>query len=460
MKIEKLGPITEGELKLNNMTVFIGESGSGKTYMSYVIYAIHKHIENEITKLKLVNDENFQELLENKELIIDIDAIIKQVYKSAEKSFQEKQKQILGSTFNSPSKMFEETKLDIDYNDFPGLKVRFLKFFFLDSLPEVFFKLDDAVHLLSAQIKDNEVYISLNPIKMGELPLNRRFMDNKKVLKNTLNRLLNQCFTMNRLVYIPAERVGLHVFRGELNKGRLDDFADLSLNSSQYREKFERDNINIPTYPEPISSYLNNLNQWFSWSKLNYKLEFSEDFRIDSIVNELLNGKFEINDKEDVFFRERFGKVRYKSQKIPLQISSSTLKSLFGLDLYLKTGLIQSGEYLVIDEPELNLHVKSQKILASLLYKLMENGIYVILSTHSDYLVRELVNLELKNQVKENEKVNHISCYYFSDNTINELPSLTDVNYIENFDDSFIEVENEYYKLLSKVEKLKNEETS
>lgn len=456
MKIKKLGPIYEGELNLNKMTVFIGESGSGKTYMSYAIYGIHKHLENEIKKLKLINDEDFNKFLESKELRINIDTIINQLFNDAKKSFKEQEKQILGGTFNSTSEMFEETDIDIDYKDFPELKLKFTEYYFMARLSEFFFKNDEEVYLLREEFKNDEIYISLIPIELGEIPLNQRMIDNKKLLKNSLNKILGNSLMVNKLIYIPAERVGLHVFREELNKGRLDDFAGLSFNSSQSRENgMDREAINIPTYPEPISSYLNNLNQWFYWSNPKFKLH-NNSGGFNSISNELLNGKFEINDKQEIFFRERYGKSRYKTQRVPFQISSSTLKSLFGLDLYLRIGFTW-GDYLVIDEPELNLHVKSQKILASVLYELMESGIYVILSTHSDYLVRELVNLELKNQLKKNKKEKNISCYYFSDNSINELPPLTDVNYIENFDDSFVSVENEYYKLLNKIEKSKND---
>jgi len=47
----------------------------------------------------------------------------------------------------------------------------------------------------------------------------------------------------------------------------------------------------------------------------------------------------------------------------------------------------------MIDEPELNLHPDSQRMIARLLVRLVNRGIRVVISTHSDYIIRELNNM-------------------------------------------------------------------
>lgn len=47
----------------------------------------------------------------------------------------------------------------------------------------------------------------------------------------------------------------------------------------------------------------------------------------------------------------------------------------------------------MIDEPELNLHPSNQRAVARLITKIVNNGLKVIISTHSDYFVRELNSL-------------------------------------------------------------------
>jgi energy-coupling factor transporter ATP-binding protein EcfA2 len=51
------------------------------------------------------------------------------------------------------------------------------------------------------------------------------------------------------------------------------------------------------------------------------------------------------------------------------------------------------GEILIIDEPELNLHPHNQRLVARLLARLARSGLKVLISTHSDYIIRELNNL-------------------------------------------------------------------
>jgi ABC-type cobalamin transport system ATPase subunit len=50
----------------------------------------------------------------------------------------------------------------------------------------------------------------------------------------------------------------------------------------------------------------------------------------------------------------------------------------------------EAGDVVMIDEPELNLHPANQRILARLLVQMVNRGLYVVASTHSDYIVREI----------------------------------------------------------------------
>ena len=78
--------------------------------------------------------------------------------------------------------------------------------------------------------------------------------------------------------------------------------------------------------------------------------------------------------------------------------------------------MAKKNDFLIIDEPELNLHPASQRLMARLLAKLVNVGINIFVTTHSDYFVRELNTLLMlkgeeiylktiakKNGYKENE---------------------------------------------------------
>ena len=76
-------------------------------------------------------------------------------------------------------------------------------------------------------------------------------------------------------------------------------------------------------------------------------------------------------------------------ESLALPESSSTVRSLAELYFYLKH-CASPGQLLMFDEPELNLHPSNQRLLAQLLAVLVNSGIKVFVTTHSDYFVREL----------------------------------------------------------------------
>ena len=51
------------------------------------------------------------------------------------------------------------------------------------------------------------------------------------------------------------------------------------------------------------------------------------------------------------------------------------------------------NELIIIDEPELNLHPNNQVYLTKVFAKLINKGFRLLISTHSDYIIRELNNL-------------------------------------------------------------------
>ena len=55
--------------------------------------------------------------------------------------------------------------------------------------------------------------------------------------------------------------------------------------------------------------------------------------------------------------------------------------------------MIINKDLVIIDEPEVNLHPDNQIKLARIFSRLVNKGLRLIISTHSDYIVREFNNL-------------------------------------------------------------------
>ena len=214
---------------------------------------------------------------------------------------------------------------------------------------------------------------------------------------------------------------------------------------------FERQSSSV--YPKPISDYINFLNSIKQDYTMNSKNSISSYLR-----NKILNGKYEIDSKNNmIMFRQKIGQKRYKAA-IPFHVASSSIKSLYGLDYFLDN-IGEIGDYLIIDEPELSLHPKNQVELAVVISMIIDSGIKVVLSTHSDLFLRSLINITLENKV--NNKIHSISesdvgLYYFDGKKVESYNNLLEVSYFENFDDTILKVQNDYNDLLDNLYEKEN----
>jgi len=82
---------------------------------------------------------------------------------------------------------------------------------------------------------------------------------------------------------------------------------------------------------------------------------------------------------------------RFRDTAVPLHRSSSTVTEVAPLILYLKH-VVEPGSVLIIEEPEAHLHPHNQRIMAKLLVELVRNGVYVAVTTHSDWLIQQLTS--------------------------------------------------------------------
>ena len=83
--------------------------------------------------------------------------------------------------------------------------------------------------------------------------------------------------------------------------------------------------------------------------------------------------------------------------------SSSAVRSLLDIGFYLRH-VAQPGDLLMVDEPELNLHPENQRCMARLFARLVNIGIKVFITTHSDYIIKELNTLIMLNHDKPHLK--------------------------------------------------------
>lgn len=87
---------------------------------------------------------------------------------------------------------------------------------------------------------------------------------------------------------------------------------------------------------------------------------------------------------------------------LEMPLVSSMVKELAPLVLCLRD-LVEPDDWLIIDEPEINLHPAAQVEIIEFLAMLVRAGLHVLITTHSPYIVDRLSNLIQAAQSEDGE---------------------------------------------------------
>ncbi|MBD3176039.1 MAG: AAA family ATPase [Armatimonadia bacterium] len=88
---------------------------------------------------------------------------------------------------------------------------------------------------------------------------------------------------------------------------------------------------------------------------------------------------------------------------LPLVRASSSVLEIAPLSIYLRRH-VRPGDLLIIEEPEAHLHPANQRRMARLLASLIRAGVFVLITTHSDYMVEQLRALRMAGELEPKER--------------------------------------------------------
>ena len=120
----------------------------------------------------------------------------------------------------------------------------------------------------------------------------------------------------------------------------------------------------------------------------------------ENLENELLHGRVQISNDGEIQFKP----LKSLRTILPIQMTASIVKTLSSLVVYLKY-IANENDLIIIDEPEINLHPNNQIIIARILVRLANKGFRILVSTHSDYIIREFNNMVMLSQLKNKREV-------------------------------------------------------
>lgn len=383
IEIQNLGAIRQAEIDLSKrLTIFCGPNNSGKTYVAFIIYALTKSgLKYFRTSSK---NEVIPELINHQKAIYKINSENIWKYRNDElKGLKESLDSIYGIS--------EEVVKNL-FNDF-DLKIIETKSEFEESISKMDFENELKINNISILIKKkknvNNIELSLKSKSISK--------DNIEVLNYFLEAKLYSLiafYPFNNSNILPVERNSIYTFSKELSiqKQEFLDRAQALGSKTSSRDPFHWLMKSSKRYPLPIRDGLE-----VAEDLSNYSKNKSDFFDLaEEIENDLLQGKVIITKEGDV----QFSSNKAKSKKIPIHLTASIVKTLSSLVFYLKH-IASKNELIIIDEPELNLHPNNQVYLTRIFAKLINKGFRLLISTHSDYIIRELNNLIMASSKNE-----------------------------------------------------------
>ena len=428
LEVANFGPIVEAKIDLRPLTVFVGPSNTGKSYLAILIYALHRFFKAGPYPIERPVTGPISQFLKGEEPYFhlpgaEFDRIL-QALREWEVGNHER-----GAALSAPvSALVLPLLRDVD-----GFKE------VLDEEITRCFGVDGTKNLIrhsgsnKAEVTlqgsglegegDNTVRFkyALSITRTGsqlitevpeELPLrveesperygySSRFLSWRddidrrvgvwEVSQDLANSVLS--FILGPMTrpahYLPADRTGvMHAHRVVIS----------SLINRASQPRLRRDDP-LPDLSGVVADFLNQL---IELGDLSERRRNGADALAKSIEQEIIRGLVQIKTSE-MGYPQFFYKPDGWKTPLPLMNTSSMVSELAPVVLYLRH-VVQPGETLIIEEPESHLHPAMQVEFTRQIAALIHRGVRVIITTHSDWVLETLANLVRLSELSKGQR--------------------------------------------------------
>ncbi|MFN8952614.1 MAG: AAA family ATPase, partial [Aphanizomenon sp.] len=392
IKFSNLGSIQETELDLRPLTVIIGPNNSGKTYIAYSTYGLWQRARS---SLSLRRDNKSEPELKPEEhdkwsLKIDhnlLDFFIRDIEKTAKRFGEDKYFGVQQFFQDSSRKLFSTTSFEMIISQ-QEVEDAINQLIHKDAIP-----LTDEISLKLTR-KEDVLFFEIQP-KNEELSKNQTLHFTNRFITNRFISSVAEVLFSNIFPF-PAERNAF------INIYKILETKRYRILKQKQRESFinstSEEKFGLPQpliaidirYPQPVEDFLDFLSEieLQETTKINSSNKNEFQKLADEIEKQLQN-KNKTNLKPTKLGGKDIKVLVKKGLEIDLYNASSSIRQLAPLLLYLRYRA-SKGDFLVIDEPEMNLHPESQAKLLEALSILVNLGVRILLTTHSPYVMAHL----------------------------------------------------------------------
>ena len=409
--VKNFAKIKEAKIELSPFTLFIGDNNSGKSYLMTLVYGLIGYTGKILDIILNKYKEDIEKLDEYKKSKSIIENYINNLdfNKESELSFEEVE--IFIELFNLLLNKYSNEVINYIFNSDNEIRLENIKLEFYNS--EIKFIIKNK----NRSIYNEEMNIfEINNIISGEIISGMgNVFDNNDINYNNfiimiISFIISNYFDAsflslynNREIFLPVSRTGFLLSRNDISA---------SARASRYDRYAEKNNEYLS---RPIMDFLNNFDEL---SKQKNDIGHTTKklyLMLDFIEKNMLFGKIIINEEtKNIYYKPDNTELEFQ-----MYLSSAVVTELTPLYLFLKYGFIKRK--LLMEEPEISLHPQLQQQLTRLFIKLINSGVNVMITTHSDTIIQHINNMIKLNNNKEDIKKELMKKYnYDEDDLISE----------------------------------------
>lgn len=405
--LENIGMLKKAEITLSKLVVISGENDNGKSTVGKVIFCIVKAINRYKEDFQESEDYKIKEKLE--ELFFLLRRSAPNFNKEAELSYVNLKDIIFKDPFYGEHDTYQKA---VDK---------------LISITEVKPELSQQIEKILVEIKvirlapDTEkmsVENALRKVFTSEFDSNLLFLGAKKgsikLVENNIQLLDIEVGENNEIS-----------LAGEIKPVELKDAtfieSPLILNNhdllirSQSGLEIKKSSVRAAGIPY-TTLHTKDLFDKLQEPSLKGLLDNNTDDDFQSTLDRIVSGKIQYDSQIRDFVYER------EDNQISIKNTASGVKVFGILQLLLSNNFLNKNTILIFDEPENHLHPNWQLHLAKILVDLSKEGLYIIVSSHSPYMIEALKRFS--DSVKLNDEAQF---YLAKDNAIQDKNKLEEI---------------------------------
>ena len=401
LEVKDFGPIAKASVDLRPLTVFIGPSNTGKSYLAILIYVLHKTLHHCFTTPhRAMSSPQFDE---------EVQAWSRRVHSSREMpEFPALLNDNLRDRLKNPrgieerllneicrcfclSKPLEAVRHQASAKKYPHIVLSFPYGSEEAAVRHTVLPYVEGQVLCYGEVSQR---LNLDAIARQESAImdelfhdNSRYPSPEEIFFAILDPLARALLppASGNVYYLPASRSVVMDIGKALVQALIQNATTFG----------PRPSVNTPMLAGGMADFLERLVQ------MPVERPRQHD-HAERLERHILRGAIRVertaSDYNEFFYRPE----GWKSD-LPLMRVSSMVSELAPVVLYLRY-LVQPGDMLIIEEPEAHLHPAMQAVFARELARLARSGIRLIVTTHSEWLLDQFANLVRLSALPEDER--------------------------------------------------------